>query len=264
MAKAKKKTKKVKKAKAAPKAKKAAGKAKAKKAPAKKAAKKAPKAKAKAKPAKKKAAAKKAAPKKAPAKKSAAPKAAPQKAAPKKSAPKKASAPKASPSLLSAPVSAAASDHDLLGQGVPALLLPNQHGETVDLAAVVESNPKVVLYFYPKDDTPGCTKEACDFRDNMNRVMESGIKIFGVSPDDADSHRKFIDKYGLNFDLLTDTDHQLADALSVWKEKSFMGKTFMGVERATFLFNNGRIAKVWQPVKVEGHVDDVLSTAAEL
>ncbi len=84
-----------------------------------------------------------------------------------------------------------------------------------------------------------------------------------MSPDDAESHQKFINKYGLNFDLLTDTNHALADAMNVWKEKSFMGKNYMGVERSTFLVKNGQIAKAWQPVKVEGHVDEVLKAAGE-
>lgn len=146
----------------------------------------------------------------------------------------------------------------LVGSDLPNMTLPNQNGQNVDLSSVIQDNEKVVLYFYPKDDTPGCTKQACDFRDNMNRIQAKGIKILGVSPDDADSHQKFIEKYGLNFDLLTDTNHALADAMGVWKEKNFMGKSYMGVERSTFIIENGKISKAWQPVQVEGHVDAVL------
>jgi peroxiredoxin Q/BCP len=92
-------------------------------------------------------------------------------------------------------------------------------------------------------------------------LQAAGIKVVGVSPDDTESHKKFIEKYGLNFDLLSDQDHSLAEAMKVWKQKNFMGKTYMGIERSTFLLNEGRIVKAWQPVKVEGHVDEVLNTA---
>ena len=156
------------------------------------------------------------------------------------------------------------SRHPYIGKAVPNLVLKNQHGKTVRLAEEVGSKEKVILYFYPKDDTPGCTTEACGFRDNLNRLKSSGALVLGVSPDSPESHQKFIKKYGLNFDLLSDPKHELADALSVWKEKNFMGKKYMGVERSTFVLNNGKIAKAWQPVKVEGHVDEVLSTVEKL
>jgi peroxiredoxin Q/BCP len=152
----------------------------------------------------------------------------------------------------------APSTHPLLGSTAPQLSLPKQNGEVVALGDVIQSNPKVVLYFYPKDDTPGCTTEACGFRDNLNRLQSSGAVVLGVSPDSPESHQKFIEKYGLNFDLLSDENKSLSEALGVWKEKNFMGKSYMGVERSTFLFKDGKVSKVWQPVKVEGHVDDVL------
>ena len=232
--------------------KKKASKKASKKKPAKKAAKKATKKKVA-----KKASAKKA---KKPAKKVATKKKATKKAAPKKVTTKKA-APKAA-KTTAAPAPSMAS-HPLIGNEVPGMTLQNQTGETIDLSSVTAENPKVVLYFYPKDDTPGCTKEACDFRDNLNRIQGKGVKILGVSPDDPTSHQKFIEKYGLNFDLLSDANHALADALNVWKEKNFMGKSYMGVERSTFLIENGKIAKAWQPVKVEGHVDEILKAIEE-
>jgi len=228
-----------------------------KKAPAKKAPKKVAKKKAAPKSSKKtaKKSAKKVAKKvaKKPAKK-AAPKAA-------KKSPQKNSAPKA-PKAPKAPTAPEA--HPLLDTPAPDVTLINQRGEDVNLADLAAGNSKVVLYFYPKDDTPGCTTEACNFRDRLNRLQSQGAVVLGVSPDDTESHQKFIEKHGLNFDLLSDTDHQLADAFGVWKEKQFMGKTYMGVERSTFLFRDGNVAKVWQPVSVEGHVDAVLSALETL
>jgi len=156
------------------------------------------------------------------------------------------------------------SRHPFVGKSVPDITLKNQHGRKVKLSEAVNSIEKVVLYFYPKDDTPGCTTEACGFRDNVNRLKSSGALVLGVSPDSPESHQKFIKKYGLNFDLLSDPNHELAEALRVWKEKTFMGNTKMGIERSTFVLKNGKIAKAWQPVKVEGHVDEVLRTLEEL
>ncbi len=117
---------------------------------------------------------------------------------------------------------------------------------------------KIILYFYPKDNTSGCTQEACDFRDNMNRLTPL-VTVIGVSPDDIKSHRGFQEKQNLNFILLSDTEHKLAEAFSVWKEKSMYGKKYMGIERSTFLLDeNGKLEKEWRKVKVQGHVDEVL------
>lgn len=117
---------------------------------------------------------------------------------------------------------------------------------------------KVVLYFYPKDNTSGCTQEACDFRDNMNRVTSSAT-VIGVSPNDIKSHRKFKEKQDLNFLLLSDTEHTLSEAFNVWKEKSMYGKKYMGIERSTFILDeNGNTIQEWRKVKVNGHVDEVL------
>ena len=119
---------------------------------------------------------------------------------------------------------------------------------------------KVVLYFYPKDDTPGCTKEACSFRDNLGRVTSKGAIVLGVSRDDVKSHAKFREKYHLNFPLLADVDGHVTEAYGVWKEKNLYGRTYMGIERTTFLIDeDGRIARVWPKVKVEGHTDEVLA-----
>jgi peroxiredoxin Q/BCP len=118
---------------------------------------------------------------------------------------------------------------------------------------------KVVLYFYPKDDTPGCTKEACSFRDSFAEFGRRGIKVLGVSVDDETSHRKFADKYSLPFTLLSDTDHAVADAYGVYGEKQFMGKKYMGVSRVTFLLDEqGRVKKVFEKVNVEEHAAEVL------
>ena len=118
---------------------------------------------------------------------------------------------------------------------------------------------KVVLYFYPKDNTSGCTQEACDFRDNMNRITSSAV-VIGVSPNDIKSHKKFKEKQDLNFLLLADTEHILSEAFGVWKEKSMYGKKYMGIVRSTFILDeNGSIVHEWRKVKVNGHVDEVLA-----
>ncbi len=118
---------------------------------------------------------------------------------------------------------------------------------------------KVVLYFYPKDDTPGCTKEACSFRDAFSEFNKRGIKILGVSPDKEASHKKFADKYKLPFTLLADTDHSIANAYGTYSQKKFMGRTYMGIIRTTFLIDEqGKIKKVFEKVKPEEHARDVL------
>ena len=117
---------------------------------------------------------------------------------------------------------------------------------------------KVILYFYPKDNTSGCTQEACDFRDNINRLT-SFATIIGVSPDSIKSHLKFKEKQSLNFILLSDPEHKLAEAFNVWVEKSMYGRKYMGIERSTFILDGkGNIEKEWRKVKVKGHVDEVL------
>ena len=118
---------------------------------------------------------------------------------------------------------------------------------------------QAVLYFYPKDDTPGCTKEACDFRDNLARVKAKGAVVFGISHDSVESHGRFKEKYDLPFTLLSDPDRKVTEAYGVYKQKSLYGKLFMGIERTTFVIDReGRIKKIFPKVKVEGHVEEVL------
>ena len=117
---------------------------------------------------------------------------------------------------------------------------------------------KVILYFYPKDNTSGCTQEACDFRDNINRLTNFAT-VIGVSPDSIKSHLKFKEKQSLNFILLSDPEHKLAETFNVWVEKSMYGRKYMGIERSTFVLDeNLNIIKEWRKVKVKGHVDDVI------
>ena len=117
---------------------------------------------------------------------------------------------------------------------------------------------RVILYFYPKDNTSGCTQEACDFRDNINRLTNYAT-VIGVSPDSIKSHQSFKEKQNLNFILLSDPEHKLAEKFEVWKEKSMYGRKYMGIERSTFIIDkDGKIEKEWRKVKVKGHVDEVI------
>ena len=118
---------------------------------------------------------------------------------------------------------------------------------------------RIILYFYPKDNTSGCTQEACDFRDNINRLTNYAT-VIGVSPDSIKSHKSFKEKQSLNFILLSDPEHKLAEEFEVWKEKSMYGKKYMGIERSTFIIDkSGEIEKEWRKVKVKGHVDEVIN-----
>ncbi len=122
------------------------------------------------------------------------------------------------------------------------------------------SGQQVVLYFYPKDNTSGCTQEACAFRDNYNRLLSKAV-VIGVSPDSVKSHIGFQQKQNLNFILLSDPEHKLSEAFGVWKEKSMYGRKYMGIERSTFILDKqGKIVREWRKVKVPGHVDEVLKS----
>ena len=148
-------------------------------------------------------------------------------------------------------------------QSAPAFSLPSTSGKNISLQDL--KGKKVVLYFYPKDDTPGCTKEACNFRDGIVDLEKSGAVVLGVSPDDVASHVKFQKKFNLPFALLADTDHTLAEAYGVWKEKSMYGKKYMGIERTTFIIDGkGKIARIFPKVKVEDHHAEVLAALAEI
>ena len=119
---------------------------------------------------------------------------------------------------------------------------------------------KVVLYFYPKDDTSGCTKESCSFRDNLSSIKKEGAVVIGVSADGIDSHRKFISKYDLNFPLLSDESKSVLEKYGVWKLKNFMGRKYMGIERTTVIIDEkGKISHIFPKVKVEGHTEEVLN-----
>jgi len=148
------------------------------------------------------------------------------------------------------------------GDFAPDFTVKDQTGTNVKLSDL--RGQRVVLYFYPKDDTPGCTKQACSLRDGFADFERENVKILGVSTDDEKSHRKFVSKYELPFTLLTDTDHAVADAYGSYGEKTFMGKTHNGVLRKTFLIDEkGKIKKVFDKVKVEEHADEVLQAFAE-
>ncbi len=148
------------------------------------------------------------------------------------------------------------------GTTAPAFKTTDQNGETVSLKDL--RGRKVVLYFYPKDDTPGCTKEACSFRDAYSKFKKKDITVLGVSPDKEAAHKKFVTKYQLPFTLLADTDHSIAEAYGVWGEKKFMGRTYLGVHRTTFLIDEkGKIRKIFEKVKPEDHASEVLEAFAD-
>jgi peroxiredoxin Q/BCP len=145
-----------------------------------------------------------------------------------------------------------------VGDTAPAFTLESDSAGTISSAVL--AGKRYVIYFYPKDDTSGCTKEACSFRDRLPDFSKLGVPVFGVSPDDARAHAKFVKKYDLNFPLLVDPEKQLLQAYGVWAEKSMYGRTYMGVLRATFIVGaDGRIEKAWPKVKPEGHADEVLA-----
>ncbi len=150
-----------------------------------------------------------------------------------------------------------------IGEKAPQFELASTSGKDVSLADLKGS--WVVLYFYPKDMTPGCTTEACDFRDFHGDFIKMGVKVFGVSPDAIKSHDKFIDKHDLPFELLSDESKNMLEAYGVWKEKSMYGKKYMGVERTTVIVDpEGKIAAVWEKVSVSNHVKEVLDKLKEL
>lgn len=149
------------------------------------------------------------------------------------------------------------------GQPAPDFKLPDANGEELRLSSLL--GRKVVIYFYPKDDTPGCTQEACSFRDRKADFKRLGATILGISPDDGKSHLSFIEKYGLNFKLLSDKDHQVSTSYGAWREITRYGKKVKGIKRSTFLVDpDGVVAKVWKDVRVEGHDEAVLKALESL
>lgn len=148
-----------------------------------------------------------------------------------------------------------------VGDSVPDFTLTSDRGDQVSAAGL--KGQRYVLYFYPKDDTPGCTTQACSFRDSMPRFDDLKVAVFGVSADSLAAHQKFVGKYQLNFPLLSDPDRNLLEAIGVWVEKSMYGRTYFGIQRATFVVDaNGRIEKVWPKVKAKGHGEDVAAYLA--
>ncbi len=149
------------------------------------------------------------------------------------------------------------------GQKAPPFTLPADDGTKVKLSDL--KGKPVVLYFYPKDDTPGCTKEACAFRDQQSELQKHGATVLGISPDDAESHGRFRDKYNLNFPLLADVGHKVAEKYGAWREKNRYGKKTLGIQRSTFLIDQeGRVARLWKAVQVDGHDRQVLKALQEL
>jgi len=149
----------------------------------------------------------------------------------------------------------------MISEGTPApdFELTSDSGESVKLSAL-RGRP-VVLYFYPKDDTPGCTTEACEFRDSYDVFRERGAEVLGVSPDDVTSHEKFKTKYELPFPLLADPDHEVAEKYGVWGEKKYAGKTYMGINRSTFIIDaDGNVARAMLGIKPAGHAEKVLDS----
>jgi thioredoxin-dependent peroxiredoxin len=149
------------------------------------------------------------------------------------------------------------------GQEAPDFTLSDDHGQRVKLSSL--RGKPVVLYFYPRDDTPGCTKEACAFRDRQSELTQMGANVLGVSPDDVASHQQFREKFTLNFPLLADPDHAVAEHYGAWREKTRYGKTSMGIQRSTFLIDGrGVVRRVWQNVSVDGHDQEVLAALKEI
>ncbi len=149
------------------------------------------------------------------------------------------------------------------GDKAPAFNLPNNQGGKVRLSSL--KGQVVVLYFYPRDNTPGCTKQACAFRDRSGELNKLGVVVLGVSTDDLASHEKFSDKFNLNFPLLSDVDHAVAEKYGAWREKNMYGKKSMGIQRSTFLIDaQGKVVKVWKRVKVDGHDQQVIDAVKTL
>ncbi len=145
-----------------------------------------------------------------------------------------------------------------VGQKAPEFEAVTDEGKKIRLSDF--RGKKVVLYSYPKDNTPGCTREACAFRDGLARIRKANAVVLGMSADSAASHKSFREKFKLNFPLLSDPDRRIVQAYGVWKKKSFMGRTYMGIERTTFLIDEeGRIARIFPQVKVDGHFEEVLA-----
>ncbi len=150
-----------------------------------------------------------------------------------------------------------------VGKRAPAFNLASDSGIKVSLASL--RGNRVVLYFYPKDDTPGCTQESCDFRDNLSRIESQDAVVFGVSKDSVSSHQKFKEKFSLSFPLLSDPAYAMLEKYGVWKEKKLYGRSYMGIERTTVIIDEyGKVAQIFSKVKVKGHVESVIEALQEM
>ena len=146
-----------------------------------------------------------------------------------------------------------------VGAKAPGFTLSTDEGKKISLSGL--RGKKVILYFYPRDNTPGCTREACAFRDNLAQIKEQGAVVLGVSTDSVPSHKGFKQKYALNFPLLSDSEKKMSNAYGVWKQKSLYGRKYMGLDRSTFLIDEqGKISKIFPKVQVDGHLDEVLAS----
>ena len=144
------------------------------------------------------------------------------------------------------------------GDKAPDFLISNENGDTMSLADF--ENKKLVLFFYPKDNTPGCTAEACNLKDNYSELIKAGFEVLGVSADDEASHQKFINKYKLPFHLLSDTSKKVITDYGIWGEKKFMGKVYDGIHRTTFVISDGKIEKIFTKVKTKEHTKQILES----
>ena len=142
------------------------------------------------------------------------------------------------------------------GQKLPLFKLKNQNGDEIKLPTKEDT----VIYFYPKADTPGCTKESCDFQSSLRKFNNLKVKVYGISKDPVNKQSKFADKYKLKFDLLSDENEKICEKFGTWVNKSMYGKTYKGIERSTFLISKGKVIKVWRKVKVNNHVEEVVDT----
>ena len=142
------------------------------------------------------------------------------------------------------------------GQKLPLFKLKNQNGDEIKLPTKEDT----VIYFYPKADTPGCTKESCDFQSSLRKFNNLKVKVYGISKDPVNKQSKFADKYKLKFDLLSDENEKICEKFGTWVTKSRYGKTYKGIERSTFLISKGKVIKVWRKVKVNNHVEEVVDT----
>ena len=146
------------------------------------------------------------------------------------------------------------------GQKLPSFKLKNQNDEEVKLPTTEDT----VIYFYPKADTPGCTKESCDFQSNFRKLNNLKVRVYGISKDTVQKQNKFAEKYKLKFDLLSDESNKICEKFGVWIKKSMYGRTYKGIDRSTFLIMKGKVVKVWRKVKVNNHVEEVIDTIKQM